>query len=180
MKRAMTIGLATGVVLSLLFVGAGLIRDSILLAPFTQQWFYLGIFLVVIFSTLWISMNYFSRANSIQWGILNICGITSAIVAAFIFSVTSYLFTRYIDPGYLSSLQQSNAAWEARHLSTSSFTGSPGGNGFNSPLNFAISNFQTAIFLLGFMSVATSTIYYWRRKNRSTEPVHHRNHELIY
>ncbi len=176
MKRAMTIGLATGVILSLIFIGAGLLRHSVPDTTIAQQLFFYGLFLLMTFSVFWISLNYFTRSTSARWGILNVCGLTSSVVAAVIFSVTTYFYTQYIDTTYLPQLMQQ----AQQNYSSASVFKQGEWTWFKSPYNFALSNFQTSIVLLGIISLLTSSVYYLMNRNRPDEPVHHRNHELIY
>lgn len=181
MKRATTVGLATGVILSLLFIGAGLLRNSLTVTTLTQQWFFLGVFVILVVSTLWVANNYVCKSGTAQLGAMSICGISSTLGASFIFSVVSFIYTQYIDSSYLPNLMaQSQSLWDEKQYSQASIAGQLEWQWFKSPYSFAISNFQTAIVLLGLISIATSSVYYFKHKNRPEEPVHHRNHELIY
>lgn len=181
MKRATTVGLATGVILSLLFIGAGLLRNSLTFTSLTQQWFFLGVFVILVVATLWVANNYLCKSGTAQLGAMSVCGISSTLLAAFIFSVVSYIYTQYIDSSYLPNLAaQTQASGAANNYSQAAMAGEFDWQWFKSPYNFALSNFRAAIVLLGLISIATSSVYYLKHKNRPEEPVHHRNHELIY
>ena len=143
MKRATTVGLATGVILSLLFIGAGLLRNSLTVTTLTQQWFFLGVFVILVVSTLWVANNYVCKSGTAQLGAMSICGISSTLVASFIFSVVSFIYTQYIDSSYLPNLMaQSQSLWDEKQYSQASIAGQLEWQWFKSPYSFAISNFQ--------------------------------------
>ncbi len=179
MKKAMTVGLATGIILSLIFIGAGMVRHWIPVTTAGTQWVFLGIFIALIMATFWISMSYYCRSCSSRWGTINLTGFVASFIAAFIFSTAAYLYTEYVDPSYLSLLmQQDSTNYVASDLTASAISGESKWNWLNSPYNFAMSNFKDAMAMLLVVGLIIGSVLHFRYKNRKEE--HFDNHELIF
>lgn len=179
MKKAMTVGLATGIILSLIFIGAGLVRHWIPVTTAGTQWVFLGIFIFLIMATFWVSMSYYSRSVSAKWGKINLTGFVASFIAAFIFSTAAYLYTEHLDPSYLSlMMKQDQKSFVASDLTVSAISGDNKWSWLNSPYNFALSNFKDSMAILLVVGLFIGSMLHLRYKNRKEDDF--KNHELIF
>lgn len=179
MKKAVNVGIATGIILSIIFIAGSLLRKSIPQAAFENRGVYLLFLGGLVAIVFWISMRYYSRSENVKWGRLNLTGLVASFIGAVIFSAAGFLYTRYIDPSYLSGMM---ANTQKNWLSQSALAGYVGKADLpflHSPSMYAWNNFQDVLVGLITIALLTATIYYFRNKNKA--PQHpHDNHELIF
>ena len=179
MKKAVNVGIATGIILSLIFIAGSLLRKTIPQAAFENRGVYLLFLGGLVSVVFWIAMRYYSRSENVKWGRLNLTAIVASFIGAIIFSTAGFLYMRFIDPGYLSGMMNNT---RENWLSQTALPGYVGGTDLNflrSPSTYAWNNFQDMLVALMGIALLTATIYYLRNKNKT--PQHpHDNHELIF
>lgn len=86
MIKAILTGLITGIIISIILIGATFVR-GFLPDTFTANLFFITFFFAGIVGVLWLSLNYYSRTSAVKWMSLSMTGIISSIIAAIIVSV---------------------------------------------------------------------------------------------
>ena len=175
MKKAINTAVATGIILSLIFIGGSFVKQILPIDSKMDQIVFAVLFFGVIVLTLWIAMNNYSRSKVVRWGSLNLTGIIASLIAAVIFSITAFLYARYIQPGYLSELTSGSKSVAAEEYALS--VSGQGWNWLKTPLHFAWYNFQEAITVLFIITIVIGSVYYILHRNRVPDE---RNHELIF
>jgi len=177
MKKAVNVGIATGIIISIIFIAGSLIRKAIPQAAFENRGVYLLVLGGLVALVFWMAMRYYSRSENVKWGRLNLTGLIASFIAAIIFSTAGFLYTRYIDPNYLSGMvENSRTNW----LSQSALAGFVGKTSwFATPTTYAWNNFQDMLVGLIGIALITATVFYMRNKNKT--PQHpHDHHGLLF
>src|SRR5678815_2557593 len=104
MKKAVKVGIASGMIISIIFIAGSLIRKSIPQVSFENRGVYLFVLGSLVALVFWMSMRYYSRSGNVKWGKLNLTGIVASFIAAITFSTAGFFYTRYVDPEYLSGM----------------------------------------------------------------------------
>ena len=178
MKKAVKVGIASGIIISIIFIAGSLIRKSIPQVSFENRGVYLFVIVGLVALVFWTSMRYYSRSGNVKWGKLNLTGMIASFIAAITFSTAGFFYTRYVDPGYLSGMvDNSQKNW----LSPSAFAGYVGNADLaflSSPTSLAWNNFQDMLIGLVGIALITATVFYVLNKNKL--PEHHDHHGLIF
>ncbi|HSB94351.1 MAG TPA: DUF4199 domain-containing protein [Flavitalea sp.] len=177
MKKAVNVGIATGIIISIIFIAGSLIRRAIPQAAFENRGVYFLVLGGLVALVFWMAMRYYSRSENVKWGRLNITGFVASFIAAIIFSAAGFMYTRYIDPGYLSgTVYKAHQNW----LSQSALAGFVGRTSWIvSPSTYAWNNFQDMLVGLIGIALVTATVFYMRNKNKV--PQHpHDHHGLLF
>ncbi|MEO8582216.1 MAG: hypothetical protein ABI415_00395 [Flavitalea sp.] len=96
MRKAALTGFFTGIIISVILIGATYLRKYIpgtVTANLVFRLFFFGSIVCV----LWLSLNYYSRKSAVKWMTLGITGIMSSIIAAILVSIfrAPYSFANY-------------------------------------------------------------------------------------
>lgn len=181
MRKAFNIGIATGFILSLVLIGSMYVKQLFPSGNFVFELVFLLALFAIIAVTLWVSMNYYCRSSAVQWGSLNFTCLIACVMAAVIVSAAGFFYTTYIHPGYLSELlEASQQNWTNRNYSPSSIAGQLEWAWFDTPLNFALFNFQGIVIVLCIFALVLTSVYYVRNRNRVNGNDNSNNHELIF
>lgn len=181
MRKALVTGMATGVLLFLILIGALYVKQHLPYGNLPTDVIFLIILFGLIAGTLWFSMNYYCRSSAVRWGSLNFTGLTASFIAAMLVSVAGYLYTTYIHPGYLAEVMNaSNDKWQSNGYSAAAIAGQLEWAWFDSPLDFALYNFQGIIIVLCITTLVIATVYYVRHRHRISDHNNADNHELIF
>ena len=177
MKKAVNVGIATGIIISIIFIAGSLIRKAIPQVAFENRGVYLLVLGGLVALVFWMAMRYYSRSENVKWGRLNLTGLVASFIAAIIFSTAGFFYTRYIDPNYLSGMVDNS---HKNLLSQSALAGFVGKASFlSSPTTYAWNNFQDMLVGLIVIALITATVFYMRNKDKTPEHPHD-NHGLIF
>jgi len=178
MKKAIKVGIASGIIISIIFIAGSLIRKSNPQVAFENRGVYLFVLCGLVALVFWMSMRYYSRSGNVKWGKLNLTGIVASFIAAIIFSTAGFFYTRYVDPAYLSGMVENT---QKNWLSQNVLAGYVGRDlaFLNSPSTLAWNNFQDMLVGLVIIALITATIFYIRNKNKLPEHPHD-HHGLIF
>ena len=175
MRKAVITGFFTGVIISGIMIGGTYLR-RFLPHTFTANLLFLTFFFGSIVTVLWLSLNYYCRNSVVRMESLSVTGIISSIIAAFLVSLHSVVYSRFTDPAYIDEIMQfSKAKWQRTNDVAESLIG----NWFNSS-SLVWHNFRDLIVLLFLTSLSIAIIYYLRHKNKTPYSSKKENHELIF
>lgn len=181
MRKALTIGIASGIIISIILLGGMYLKQSLPAGNLAVELSFVFVLFALIATTLWVSMNRYSRSAAIQWGSLNFTGLIASLVAALLISIAGFFYTTYIHPGYLSELMDlSQQSWKENEFSASSIAAQVHWSWFDTPLDFALYNFQSIVVVLFVLTILIATLYYVLNRNRISGHDNANNHELIF
>lgn len=175
MRKAINTGIITGLILTIILILGTLCRIVFPADTVGANLTFTLIFVFAITVTLWLAMIRYNRSVTASWTNLSLVAIITSVTTAVVFSTASFIYTRYISPGYLSYLmEQSQQNWLQRSYSQGEWTW------YKTPWNFAFNNLQVMMVVLFVISLFIAFVYY--SKNRNKTPLHedHNNHELIF
>jgi hypothetical protein len=181
MRKAINTGIITGLVLTFVLISGTFCRIVFPADTVGANLTFTLIFVFAITITLWFAMTRYSRSIAASWSNLSLVAIVTSITTAVLFSTASFIYTRFISPGYLSYLmEQSEQNWLQRNYSAESITSQGEWTWYKTPWNFAFNNLQVMLVVLFVISLFIAFVYY--SKNRHKTPLHedHNNHELIF
>jgi hypothetical protein len=181
MRKALNTGLATGIILSLIIIGAGYIQKMLPVASAGNQFVFLALFVGIIALTFWMAMSYYSKSSTVRWGSLNLTGIIASVIATLIVGTAGFLYTRYIDPSYLDTLMDnSQQNWNRLNYEASAIATQGEWEWFKNPWNFAVYHSQVTIVVLSVVALIITSVYYIRHRKRTPDHESSNNHELIF
>jgi hypothetical protein len=179
MKKAIKVGIASGIIISIIFIAGSLIRKSIPQIAFENRGVYLLVLCGLVALVFWMSMRYYSRSGNVKWGKLNLTGIIASFIAAITFSTAGFFYTRYVDPEYLSGIVDNSHKNWLSPSAVAGFVGKPDLAFLKTPSTLAWNNFQDMLIGLVGIALITATIFYILNKNKL--PQHpHDHHGLIF
>lgn len=179
MKKAINVGIASGIIISILFIASSLIRKWVPRLAFENRGVYLLFMACLVAVVFWMSMRYYSRSQGVRWGSLNLTGLIASFFAAIIFSTAGFLYTRFIDPNYLLGMVDRTEKNWLSHNALAGYAGNAELPFFQSPSIYAWNNFQELLFGLLAIALVTCTIFYVTNKNKTPDHPHD-SHELIF
>jgi hypothetical protein len=178
MRKAVTTGIFTGIIISAILIGGTYLR-RFLPHTFTANLLFILIFFGSIVATLWLSLNHYCKTSAVRWKSLSITGTISSLIAAMLVSIHGYMYSRFTDPAYIDEiLQFSQQKWAKTNNAAESMIGSWAW--YQSPVNYALSNFRDMGIVLFVISLTIAAIYYVRNRNRMPDHGNTKNQELIF
>ena len=86
MGKAVITGFVSGIIISLILIGATYVR-TFLPDTFTANLFFLVFFFSSVAGVLWLSLNHYCRTSAVRWMSLTCTGVLSSIIAAVIVGI---------------------------------------------------------------------------------------------
>lgn len=181
MRKAINIGIITGFILTIILILGTMCRILLPADTTLANLTFTIIFVFAITITLWIAMDRYSRSTIASWSNLNLVAIITSVITAVLFSIASFIYTRYFSPGYLSDLmEQSRQNWLDRNVSAQNISTQGEWTWYKTPWNFAFNNLQVMLVVLFVISLFIAFVYYSKNRNKIPQHENHNNHELIF
>lgn len=178
MRKAITTGLFTGLIISVILIGGTYLR-RFLPHTFTANLMFFLLFFGSIVAVLWLSLNYYCKRSAVKWMSLSATGVIASISAALLVSIHGFMYSRFTGPAYLDEiLQVSKQKWQHTNQAAENFIGN--WTWFQTSMYSALYNFRDLIVLLFVISLSISVVYYLFHRKRMPTQREREDHELIF
>lgn len=175
MIKAVKTGFITGLSLAVAIALLLLAISALELTSITA----LILLLAFMILALWIAMKQYDEQGLLKWKYLLLTGTVASITTAVFAGAGSFIFTRYIQPSFLSEVLVRSRQFLAMRNS-SLISGENIWAWFRNPFSFAFNNFQATGIVLVFLSLVVASIYYFRNRDKYSFQNRYKNPELIF
>lgn len=181
MKKAIRIGIITGVLLSFILIALFYLRTAFPPDSNIVNLSFPLLFFAIVTIALRVAMKRYSKTEKISLKYFILTGFVAGVITSIVVSVASYAHARFIQPDYLSFLvERSRENWTRFNYSLDFIAAQLRWDYFKSPFNFAMNNLMVGIFLFLILSLTVACIYYLAKRSKMQSWQNSRNPELLY